>query len=228
MQKEKPELQEQRRKLLEEVNSYQKKIQELEDDLLLRLSSSKGNLLDDTSLIDVLAVTKKTSKEVSEKLKSANEAEHRIISACEEYRPVATRGSVLYFLIAEMSAVNCMYQTSLAQFIVLFEQSMALSEKAPIPAKRISNIIELLTYSTFCYICRGYFERHKEIFVLMLAMKVLLTAGKLTQEHFNALIKGGDALDINTVRKKPKEWIPDASWLVSLFDLSSCSLFILD
>mmetsp|Transcript_13743 Transcript_13743/g.31844 ORF Transcript_13743/g.31844 Transcript_13743/m.31844 type:complete len:4493 (+) Transcript_13743:136-13614(+) len=213
VQKEKPELQEQRRKLLEEVNSYQKKIQELEDDLLFRLSSSSGNLLDDTSLIDVLAVTKKTSKEVSEKLKSANEAEQRIISACEEYRPVATRGSVLYFLIAEMSAVNCMYQTSLSQFIVLFEQAMQNAERAAIPSKRISNIIELLTYSTFCYICRGYFERHKEIFVLMLAMKVLLTAGKLSQDHFNALIKGGDALDINAVRKKPKEWIPDASWL---------------
>ncbi len=63
--KEKPELQEQRQKLLEEVNSYQKKIKELEVDLLLRLSSSEGNLLDDTSLIDVLAATKKTAKEVT-------------------------------------------------------------------------------------------------------------------------------------------------------------------
>jgi dynein heavy chain len=70
---EKPELQEQRKKLLEEVNSYQKRIKELEDDLLYRLSSSTGNLLDDTTLIEVLAITKKTSREVNEKLKSANE-----------------------------------------------------------------------------------------------------------------------------------------------------------
>lgn len=79
------------------MNGYQKKIKEFEDDLLFRLANSSGNLLDDTSLIDVLADTKKTSKEVGDKMKGANEAEVRIVQACEEYRPVATRGSVIYF-----------------------------------------------------------------------------------------------------------------------------------
>ena len=64
IQKEKAELQDQRTKLQAEVQSYKTKIKELEDSLLERLSSSSGNLLDDTSLIDMLAATKKTSIEV--------------------------------------------------------------------------------------------------------------------------------------------------------------------
>ena len=75
----------------------------------------QGNLLDDKQLIDVLAVTKATSAEVTERLKGASETEIKIKDACEEFRPVAHRATLLYFLIAEFSTVNCMYQTSLAQ-----------------------------------------------------------------------------------------------------------------
>jgi dynein heavy chain len=58
--------------------------------------------------------------QVSQKLVGASEARHRIEEACEEYRPVARRAQILYFLILQFSVVNCMYQTSLAQVTVLW------------------------------------------------------------------------------------------------------------
>merc|ERR1719197_1321029 len=81
VQRERAELEEQRQKLVEEVNSNQKLLKGLEDDLLYRLASSTGNLLDDTSLIEVLQNTKTTAAEVSEKLANAAEANERIGAA---------------------------------------------------------------------------------------------------------------------------------------------------
>lgn len=214
--KERHELEEQRQKLLEEVNNYKRKIRELEDDLLLRLSSSQGNLLDDTELIDVLAKTKKTAQEVNERLQNASETNKKITEACEEFRPVSHRAALIYFLISEFSAVNCMYQTSLNQFAELYDLAIDRSEKANMPSKRIHNIIEHMTYSIYVYIARGLFERHKLIFALMLANKILVSAGKILSADVDIFLKGGGALDINAVRKKPKEWISDAIWLNSI------------
>ena len=70
------------------------------------------------------------AKEVNEKLANASETNAKITEACEEYRPVAHRATLIYFLIAEFASVNVMYQTSLNQFLEIFMSSMDDAEKA--------------------------------------------------------------------------------------------------
>merc|ERR1712167_488283 len=107
----------------------------------MRLTSNTGNLLDDEELVDVLASTKAKAQEVGEKLKAADETKISINEKREQFRPVATRGSCLYFAIVEMSAVNPMYQTSLG----LFLSSMGRAERASLASKRVENIIDTMT-----------------------------------------------------------------------------------
>ena len=106
-------LEEQLTQLQEDVTANTKILADAEDQLLKRLASGSGNLLDDAELIDVLAEIKSKAKEVTEKLLESKEKAHEIGEKREQYRPVAARGAVLYFCIVEISLVNWCYNSSL-------------------------------------------------------------------------------------------------------------------
>jgi dynein heavy chain len=73
--------------------------------------------LDDTELMDVLNQTKQQSKEVAIKLVDAEVKTKEIQEKRELFRPVAIRGSALYFTMLDMSLVSWMYNSSLDQFL---------------------------------------------------------------------------------------------------------------
>jgi len=57
-----------------------------------------------------------TSQAIKSRLLEAETTEEMINAAREKYRPVATRGSIMYFVIASLSEIDPMYQFSLKYF----------------------------------------------------------------------------------------------------------------
>nr|XP_031825788.1 dynein heavy chain 8, axonemal [Nomia melanderi] len=221
---ERKELETEKTQLIANVTANNRKIKELETNLLHKLTTVEGPLIEDVELMSVLNTTKQTAAEITEKLSIAKDTELRIDTAREEFRPVATRGSVLYFLICDMALVNCMYQTSLVQFLERFDISMERSERSPVNQRRINYIIEYLTYEIFRYKARGLYEIHKYMFILLMTLKIDLQQEAISYDEFQYFIKGGAALDLNTVQPKPCKWISDVTWL-NLVALSSLRQF---
>jgi dynein heavy chain len=125
---ERPELEEEKNQLVVQIAAGQKQLKDLEDKILYMLANSQGNILDDAELITTLKASKVTSTEVNAQVALATETKDKIDAACEGYRPVAKRGAVLYFVVADLSAIDPMYQYSLQFFVTLFKNSM---DKAP-------------------------------------------------------------------------------------------------
>ena len=197
---EKSDLETERIRLVEDVLENKATMKELEDSLLEKLNSVEGSIVDDEELIEVLQETKTTAGEVSKKLQIAAETEVKINLAREEYRAVATRGSILYFLIVELSRVNVMYQTALRQFLTLFDGAVSKSKPTHIIEKRITNILDYLTKSVWKYTNRGLYEHHKFLFTMLLALKVDLNNGNISHGEFLIFLKGGASLDLNSVK----------------------------
>ena len=205
---ERPDLEEQRMELVEQQNQFTIKLKELEDDLLYRLANAEGDILGDEELIISLEVTKATVAEINAKKEVAAATTLQVESAREAYRPVATRGSLVYFLIDVMSVIDHMYQYSLSAFTFFFQKALNKAPPADALAARCESLLDSVTFGSFAYVTRGLFERHRLIFSLQLACRQLVQAGKLQPELIEHLVRGPRTPSENPIAA----WLADAAW----------------
>ena len=93
--------------------------------------------------------------QVAEKLKLGAKTAVDIDKLRDGYRPAAKLGAVLFFVLSEMSAVNSMYQYSLASYLQQFDLSLRKSFPDTILPKRLKNIMDTLTMNVYNYACTG-------------------------------------------------------------------------
>ena len=146
--KERPDLEQQKAKLISDQNGFLIKMKELEDDLLFRLANAEGDITEDVELIENLEESKRIATDIMEKQKVAAETEITINEARENYRPPAGRGALLFFLMVNLNKVHTFYQFSLNSYVAVFSRAIDLVSKPKKPKNPLLKLKMAVTRAT--------------------------------------------------------------------------------
>uniref|UniRef100_A0A9J8BJA1 Dynein, axonemal, heavy chain 6 n=1 Tax=Cyprinus carpio carpio TaxID=630221 RepID=A0A9J8BJA1_CYPCA len=200
---ERPDLEEQRSQLIVRINADRNQLKAIEDRILKLLFTSEGNILDNEELVQTL----QESKAIKSRLVEAETTEEMINAAREKYRPVATRGSIMYFVIASLSEIDPMYQFSLKYFKQLFNNTIESSEKHRDLSMRLQILLDQTLLSAYKNVSRGLFEQHKAIYSFMLCVEIMMQRGEISQQEWQYFLRGAGAME-----KPEVPWLSDFAW----------------
>ncbi|OQR82552.1 dynein heavy chain [Achlya hypogyna] len=208
---ERPDIEEKKNRLVVTMAQDKKQLKDIEDRILQKLSESSGNVLDDEGLIDTLASSNATSKIIKERVQESEATELEINRTREEYRSVATRGSILYFVVAQLATIDPMYQYSLPFFQRLFNICFDATPPAPVLAVRLGLLIDFQTTYIYTNICRGLFEVHKVLFSVLICCKIMLHDGRIAPAEWSLFLRGVSGTK-HTAPNPAPDVLSDAQW----------------
>jgi len=212
---ERPDLQEEKARLLVQGAENKKKLQQIESEILRVLSSSTGNILEDEEAVDVLQSSKTLSDEISAKQAVARETEAKIDMARAGYAPVAAHSATLYFCVASLGGIDPMYQYSLRWFDALFLRALREAPAADELDARLLALNGESTWLLYQNVCRSLFEKDKLLFAFLLATRLEEATGAVRAAESRFLLTGGVAVG-EVERPNPTaddgRWLSDKAW----------------
>lgn len=227
----------QRNDLIVKINSDKQQLLALEDKVLKLLYNSQGNILDDEELVETLNDAKvssspktlskdhyynlffflqETSLIIATRLIDTEETEKVITATREKYRSLASRGAILYFVVAGLADVDPMYQYSLKYFSQVFCNVIRQDHPKQTIEQRITQLKLDELKAIFENVSRGLFENHKIIFSFLLATAIEKQEGRISQADMNFLTRG--RVGAVPHKEKPQELLlTDEDWETCVF-----------
>jgi dynein heavy chain len=142
VKKERPDLAAKKEELIQQQNQFKITLKNLEDDLLQRLADATGDILENIDLIENLERSKALSTEINIKVEIAKVTEVAINDASEAYRPAASRGALVFFLMNELTRIHSFYKFSLDSFIIVINRAIDLVAEKMNPKKEVKEKVE--------------------------------------------------------------------------------------
>ncbi|KAK8882498.1 Cytoplasmic dynein 2 heavy chain 1 [Tritrichomonas musculus] len=161
LEKELPEIQQERTKLITEQEEMKLQLSKLEKDLLQALVASEGaDILHNTALIESLNKTKQQSATVAEKIAKIESLSKNLEEKASAYKSLATLGASFYFSIAALHNLDHMYRYSSTLFLSLFSSIFSTQINASGEHRAIKFETEL-SRVVFRHVSTSMFNRHR-------------------------------------------------------------------
>uniref|UniRef100_G3T3T9 Dynein axonemal heavy chain 6 n=1 Tax=Loxodonta africana TaxID=9785 RepID=G3T3T9_LOXAF len=217
---EKPELEEQRIKLIVRINTDKNQLKAIEEKILKMLFTSEGNILDNEELIDTLQDSK-ARKIFLVFIESGQSRCALFDTASNHLSPIHTRYSTLMVPFSNRANPDPPVPMAIfheLSFTQLFNTTIETSEKSSNLEKRLEILLEQTLLTAYVNVSRGLFEQHKLIYSFMLCVEIMRQQGSLTDAEWNFFLRGSAGLE----KERPPK--PEAPWLLTVTWFTCCDL----
>ncbi|XP_064087240.1 dynein axonemal heavy chain 3-like [Macrobrachium nipponense] len=181
--KERPELEDERQKLVATTSSHQRALQDTEERILQTLSSAQGDILESEEAIHILQETKQMSDEIKRKQEQCVETEEALLLCCQQYEKVSRPAADLYMTLTSLSTLSPMYQYSLSWYISLYTSVIDNTGKSSVLDRRLGLLQEALVMRVHSSVVMGLAASHRLVFTFLIALHSLRVSGTLKDQE---------------------------------------------
>nr|8FD6_A Chain A, Cytoplasmic dynein 1 heavy chain 1,Serine--tRNA ligase [synthetic construct]8FDT_A Chain A, Cytoplasmic dynein 1 heavy chain 1,Serine--tRNA ligase [synthetic construct]8FDU_A Chain A, Cytoplasmic dynein 1 heavy chain 1,Serine--tRNA ligase [synthetic construct] len=194
---ERPDVDEKRSDLLKLQGEFQLRLRQLEKSLLQALNEVKGRILDDDTIITTLENLKREAAEVTRKVEETDIVMQEVETVSQQYLPLSTACSSIYFTMESLKQIHFLYQYSLQFFLDIYHN--VLYENPNLKGvtdhtQRLSIITKDLFQVAFNRVARGMLHQDHITFAMLLArIKLKGTVGEPTYDaEFQHFLRGNE------------------------------------
>ena len=130
LQKEAPELYSRRNDLLQLQGEYQARLRDLEEQLLISLSSVQGNILDNDNVMNSMEQLKHEAQTITYEISQSDAVMNSIRESSCIYQPLSQTCSRLYFVLESLHHVFFLYRYNLHFFLDILHAVLNSSENS--------------------------------------------------------------------------------------------------
>lgn len=123
------ELAHERVELFNSLGVSQKLLHDVKEGFLTQIASCDGNLLDNPNTMKLLECTKHDMRELNALICATKNTLANIETKRNVFRLIALKAASLFFVLADMAAINPFYQHAMSDFIEIFTQIMVSIQK---------------------------------------------------------------------------------------------------